>query len=205
MTDPSLHKKVYGPAFYVNCNFDTLHAFNSSNNDGYYSGRHPDREIKDVKPGEILLCKKQQAGSRTGKARVFSFLNGITAGADRDLARADIKDHYVYFGVAETEHRSTGKYDVQGLVARVGGVVTVHNESKDTIHPGSRIVVDVPEDSYHVPGGRKGIHPDKRRCIFREAKDGETDADHIAVVGSAKSFAKPGSTFELLLHHRTYM
>ena len=205
---PSLHKRVYGPGFFCNANFDTLLAFKSQS--GGVFPRHSDREVQDVKPGEILICQKKGAGGRTGTARVISFLNGL-GGADKDEVRTNICRDYSFFGVAEGEHKSSGKYDVQGLSVKVGGLVTVLNEGPSTIHPGAKIVVDTPDEIY-AGAGRRGIHPQKARLIFREwryvEKDGKP-ADVVgrtclAVVGSAKSFAKQGSRFELLLHHRAY-
>jgi len=203
-----MKKKVYGPAFYINCTFDSLASYSARNNSNCYFRTHPDRELHDVKPGEILLCKKKQAGSSSGKARVVSFLNGLCKGDTNLENRKEgyvmfnryIREHYSFLGVAETEHKATGKRDLQGLVARVGGVVTVLNESDETIHPGAAIVAAVPEEIASNLSGRKGVHPDKARCIFRE----KSAKPHIALIGTAKSFAKKGSRFELLLHHRSY-
>ena len=198
-----LKKKVYGPAFYINCQFDSLVSFSARSRSNCFFPTHPDREIHDIKPGEILLCKKKQAGSASGKARVISFLNGLCDGSTKDnyvKFNDYIRDNYTFLGVAETEHKATGKRDLQGLVARVGGVVTVLNESEGTIHPGAAIVAAVPQSISNNLSGRKGVHPDKARCVFREINDDP----HIAIVGTAKSFAKKGSRFELLLHHRSY-
>ena len=110
----------------------------------------------------------------------------------RELLR-DVK----FIGVAVTPHKAEKiqKFD-QGFVACVSGVITVVNESGETLHPGMPLTIGVCT-SYPR---QHGIHNKKVRFCFRKA--GPEDP----VVGKALSYSqKSGSTVDILLHpQRTY-
>jgi hypothetical protein len=74
-------------------------------------------------------------------------------------------------GVAQTEHKFEKNLKIdQGLVACVGGVVTVLNESEDTIHPGDHLVLGLP----HGGAMQSGIPKQKMRFVFQRAPPTQT-------------------------------
>ena len=164
-----------------------------------------EREVFDVKEGEILVSKQSPGRISDGYARVFSSINGWQGmpanirqanGPDADAAKkAWIKERVQFIGVAVTGHeaKKIAKFD-QGFVACISGIVTVMNESQDTLHPGTPLTYDVCS-KYPI---QHGIHARKVRFHFRKALQGEE------VVGKALSYSKKGSTVDILLHPVKY-
>lgn len=172
-----------------------------------------DREVFDVKEAEILVSKRSPGRISDGFARVFSSVNGWQgmpatytpppgapgAGVPRTPTDDDkkllIRDKVKFIGIAVTEHRAEkiAKFD-QGFVACISGIVTVMNESADTMHPGTPLTFDVCS-KYPI---QHGIHARKVRFHFRKAGDGDP------VVAKALSYSKKGSTVDILLHPQKY-
>lgn len=160
-----------------------------------------DREVFDVKEGEIIVSKRSAGRISDGFARVFSSVNGwqgmpanIRQGGDGDKKRF-IKSKVKFVGIAVTEHRAEkiAKFD-QGFVACISGIVTVMNESSETMHPGTPLTFDVCT-KYPI---QHGIHARKVRFHFRKAIGNEP------VVAKALSYSKKGSTVDILLHPQKY-
>ena len=158
-----------------------------------------DREVFDVKEGEILVSKRSPGRISDGFARVFSSINGwqgMPAAANTDeLKKAHIRSKVKFIGIAVTEHRAEkiAKFD-QGFVACISGIVTVMNESAETMHPGTPLTFDVCT-KYPI---QHGIHARKVRFHFRKANGDEP------VVAKALSYSKKGSTVDILLHPQKY-
>ena len=160
-----------------------------------------DREVFDVKEAEILVSKRSPGRISDGFARVFSSVNGWQGMplADRQGTDADKKRHIMgkvkFVGIAVTGHRTQkiAKFD-QGFVACISGIVTVMNESSETMHPGAPLTFDVCS-KYPI---QHGIHARKVRFHFRKALPGES------VVAKALSYSKKGSTVDILLHPQKY-
>ncbi len=157
-----------------------------------------EREVFDVAEGEILVSKMAPGRISDGFARVFSSINGWR-GCDNsltDVAKKNaIKSKCQFIGVAVTGHRAEkiAKFD-QGFVACVSGVVTVMNESSETLHPGTPLTWDV-SSKYPI---QHGIHSRKVRFHFRKARQGEP------IVAKALSYSKKGTTVDILLHPVKY-
>ena len=161
-----------------------------------------DREVFDVKEGEILVSKRSPGRISDGFARCFSSINGWQ-GVSRQVRQGDndgdkkreIMSKLQFIGVAVTEHKAMkiAKFD-QGFVACISGIVTVMNESADTMHPGTPLTFDVCT-KYPI---QHGIHARKVRFHFRKAQRGEN------VVAKALSYSKKGSTVDILLHPQKY-
>jgi len=154
-------------------------------------------EVFDVAEGEILVSKQAPGRISDGYARVFSTVNGwqgmplaIRQGDDADKKK-EIKKKCKFIGVAVTGHRAQkiSKFD-QGFVACISGIITVMNESPDTLHPGALLTWEV-SDKYPI---QHGIHA--RKVRFRFKKAGPDDE----VVGKVLSYSKKGSTVDILLH-----
>lgn len=161
-----------------------------------------DREVFDVAEAEILVSKRSPGRISDGFARVFSSVNGwqgmpanIRNGVDDNLKKNWIKEKVKFVGIAVTGHRAMkiAKFD-QGFVACISGIVTVMNESADTLHPGAPLTFDVCS-KYPI---QHGIHARKVRFHFRKAERGEP------VVAKALSYSKKGSTVDILLHPQKY-
>jgi hypothetical protein len=168
-----------------------------------------EREVFDVKEGEILVSKQAPGRISDGFARVFSSVNGwqgvprllppLGGGAPAPLndsqKKNEIKRKCQFVGVAVTEHKAMkiAKFD-QGFVACISGIITVMNESGETMHPGTPLTWDVCS-KYPI---QHGIHARKVRFHFRKALGGEE------VVAKALSYSKKGSTVDILLHPVKY-
>lgn len=172
-----------------------------------------EREVFDVKEGEIIVSKQSPGRISDGFARVFSSVNGWQgmprqiipgagapgAGIARPLTdnekKDEIKRKCQFVGIAVTEHQAKkiAKFD-QGFVACISGIVTVMNESQETMHPGTPLTWDVCT-KYPI---QHGIHARKVRFHFRKALRGEE------VVAKALSYSKKGSTVDILLHPVKY-
>ena len=157
-----------------------------------------EREVFDVAEGEILVSKMAPGRISDGFARVFSSVNGWR-GCDNTLTDAEkkqrVKEKCQFIGVAVTGHKAEkiAKFD-QGFVACVSGVITVMNESSETLHPGTPLTWDV-SGKYPI---QHGIHSRKVRFHFRKAQRRE------AIVAKALSYSKKGTTVDILLHPVKY-
>lgn len=157
-----------------------------------------EREVFDVAEGEILVSKQAPGRISDGYARVFSSVNGwrgVDNGLGLEAKKRAIKAKCQFVGVAVTGHRAEkiAKFD-QGFVACISGIITVMNESQETLHPGTPLTWDV-STKYPV---QHGIHARKVRFHFRKAVDLEP------VVAKALSYSKKNSTVDILLHPVKY-
>ena len=163
-----------------------------------------DREVFDVKEGEILVSKLSAGRLSDGYARCFSSINGwqgMPANAlTDDQKKEHIRGKVKFIGVATTGHQAMkiAKFD-QGFVACISGIVTVMNESNATMHPGTPLTYDVCS-KYPI---QHGIHARKVRFHFRKAERRE-DGTMEPVVAKALSYSKKGSTVDILLHPQKY-
>ena len=157
-----------------------------------------EREVFDVAEGEILVSKMAPGRISDGFARVFSSVNGWRSVSNQlgdDAKKEAIKEKCQFIGVAVTGHKAEkiAKFD-QGFVACVSGVITVMNESSETMHPGTPLTWDV---SGKYPT-QHGIHSKKVRFHFRKAEPGES------IVAKALSYSKKNTTVDILLHPVKY-
>lgn len=207
MTTVPLARRLAGPSFSLNVRYDQAFMTKRRNHSSADICVGPnvktdftsEYEVFDVAEGEILMSKFQPGRLSDGYARCFSTINGwqknYVDGKDADSCtktrEALLKD-VQFIGVAVTPHRTEKiqKFD-QGFVACVSGVVTVVNESGQTLHPGMPLAVGVCQ-SYPR---QHGIHNKKIRFCFKKAEKGDD------IVGKALSYShKMGSTVDILLH-----
>ena len=215
MSTVPLARRLAGPSFSLNVRYDqafmTKRRTRSSADIGVGVNVKTDftseYEVFDVAEGEILVSKFQPGRLSDGYARCFSSVNGwqknyakLDGAPDNqkkteeycEYNRNALLDDVQFIGVAVTPHKSEKiqKFD-QGFVACVSGVVTVVNESGETLHPGMPLAIGVCQ-SYPR---QHGIHSKKIRFCFRKAVIGDE------VVGKALSYShKAGSTVDILIH-----
>lgn len=208
MTTVPLARRLAGPSFSLNVRYDQafMTKRRTRSSADICVGKNvktdftSEYEVFDVAEGEILVSKFQPGRLSDGYARCFSTINGWQKdydikGKDADSCKrtreALLKD-VQFIGVAVTPHKSEKiqKFD-QGFVACVSGVVTVVNESGQTLHPGMPLAIGVCQ-SYPR---QHGIHNKKIRFCFRKAEKGDD------IVGKALSYShSAGSTVDILLH-----
>lgn len=208
MTTVPLARRLAGPSFSLNVRYDQAFMTKRRNHSSADICVGPnvktdftsEYEVFDVAEGEILMSKFQPGRLSDGYARCFSTINGWQKnygidGKDADSCtrtREALLRDVQFIGVAVTPHRTEKiqKFD-QGFVACVSGVVTVVNESGQTLHPGMPLAVGVCQ-SYPR---QHGIHNKKIRFCFKKAEKGDV------IVGKALSYShKMGSTVDILLH-----
>ena len=224
-------KRVAGPSFVVNVRFDDHQMMRCKNNTNVNSflskGRRLD-EVYDVKEQEFLVALKAEKSAHymDGYTHCFSSANNFsgvdpTEGDIGKIKEAILKD-VRFIGVAVTEYTPSAAYQEQGFVAQVGGVVTVTNESHDTIYPGDKVMLDVSLRGGTGPRSQsqKGIPSEKIRFTIRRAKTtpemlaGITANDKASiikeyqemqerVVGKSFSYARHGDRLEINLQPRS--
>jgi hypothetical protein len=226
MSTIKLARRLAGPSFSLNVRYDqgymTKRRTKSSQDIGISKNVRTDftseYEVFDVAEGEILVSKDQPGRLSDGYARCFSSVNGWqgalsdkklgpdgkpvtvngkTTPADEEDKRRELCSKVKFIGVAVTPHRTAKiqKFD-QGFVAIVSGVITVVNESGETLHPGTPLTFDVCKE---YPK-QHGIHSKKIRFCFRKAKGDEK------VVAKALSYSqKTNSTVDILLHPQRHL
>lgn len=225
-------KRIAGPGFHVNVRYDdeTAAQMRSGITSNPNLPRSNSDESYDVKEMELLVTKRVSAMYRDGYTHCFSMLNGYT---DKDLGNKTGEDlesailkNLKFVGVAVTEYKPSKAYSEQGFVAQVGGVVTLLNESSETIKPGQKVRIGVELNIRRNITRDKGIPREKIRfCIkpavdtdkmIEEANPGKNSIDHVnlkafldkyrqsndLVIGKALGLAKPGDRVEVLLQPR---
>ena len=225
-------KRIAGPGFHVNVRYDdeTAAQMRSGITSNTNLPRSNSDECYDVKEMELLVTKRVSAMYRDGYTHCFSMLNGYTSDkllnkTGNDLESAILKD-LKFVGVAVTEYKPSKAYSEQGFVAQVGGVVTLLNESSDTIKPGQKVRIGVELNIRRNITRDKGIPREKIRFCIKPAVDTETMINeanpnktpiehndleefldnyrqmHDLVIGKALGLAKPGDRVEVLLQPR---
>ena len=215
MTTVPLARRLAGPSFSLNVRYDQafMTKRRTRSSADICVGKNvktdftSEYEVFDVAEGEILVSKFQPGRLSDGYARCFSTVNGwqkdyakLRKVPDKDrkdpevckVNREQLLKDVQFIGVAVTPHKSEKiqKFD-QGFVACVSGVVTVVNESGETLHPGMPLAIGVCQ-SYPR---QHGIHNKKIRFCFRKAEKGDD------IVGKALSYShSAGSTVDILLH-----
>lgn len=235
-----MSKRLAGPGFYLNVRFDKDTVTRNRGTKTPYSDddrslsyeHHQSEELFDIKEGEILISKKNGRKARSQLPHVFSSLNGFPKSGKVDPL-GEMLDESLFIGVAQTEHKASSNKSglEQGLVAVVSGVVTVMNESKQTIHPGDLLYLGLPTG----PAKQKGVPQHKMRyCFtnrpkFRRPSDAEFDeivrlrgmpatdknnnrlrnflmsvstSSNPPCIAKALSFATHGQRMDVLLHPR---
>lgn len=171
-------KRLAGPAFYLNVKYDQNLMYsqmsNASSGDKLGLNDQTGRiayENFDIKEGELVFTKKVAASRSSTDAYVISSLNGANDIEDKDQSedamKMELVEKYKFLGVAQTEHVAKKQFEVdQGLVTCVGGVVTIQNDHSSTVHPGDRLVVDIPDLNKPI----RGVPRTKKRFCLRPAK-----------------------------------
>ena len=201
-------KRLAGPAFYVNCDFDefTLTANKRENNPSSIKGYGIKSEdvLFDVKEGEVLVTHVNKSRGRRmfkacGRGRVLSSLNGaLTETADE----SSLLEDYNFIGVAQTEHKYVrNPRDKQGLVACVGGVFTITNLSDSTISPGEMLYMNTMGTKYRKIR-RRGIPEHKMVFCLSSTDPSVVGTVLYRPVAKALSYSKPGQRLDILLHPR---
>lgn len=225
-------KRIAGPGFHVNVRYDdeTAAQMRSGITSNSELPRSNSDECYDVKEMELLVTKRVSAMYRDGYTHCFSMLNGYTSDSLQsqtgdNLESAILKD-LKFVGVAVTEYKPSKAYSEQGFVAQVGGVVTLLNESSETIKPGQKVRIGVELNIRRNITRDKGIPREKIRFCIKPAVDTEKMIDqakpngmdlsndkikefldnyrqmHDLVIGKALGLAKPGDRVEVLLQPR---
>jgi len=133
-------------------------------------------EIYDVKEQEILIAERASGGMfHDGYTHCYSSLNGYPVPAEVQTPQ-ELKEYIFnrvkFVGIAVTEQKSDDRLIENGLVAQVGGVVTLLNNGTEPIHPCDKIMLDI-----NFSKGRsnitreKGIPREKVRIAVTPAKD----------------------------------
>lgn len=226
-------KRVAGPSFVVNVRFDDHQMMRCKNNTNVNSflskGRRLD-EVYDVKEQEFLVALKAEKSAHymDGYTHCFSSANNFSGVDPAESNIGKIKEAILkdvrFIGVAVTEYKPSAAYQEQGFVAQVGGVVTVTNESHETIYPGDKVMLDVSLRSGTGPRSintnQKGIPAEKIRFTIRRAKTTKEMLDSITkidkadiikeyqqmqerVVGKSFSYARHGDRLEINLQPRS--
>ena len=232
-------KRVAGPTFVVNVRYDDHQMMRCKNNTNrnvlLAKGSRLD-EVYDVKEQELLVALKANNGAHymDGYTHCFSFANnfpGVDAQeGDIDRIKESILEKVNFIGVAATEYMPSTAYREQGLVAQVGGVVTVVNESHETIYPGSKVMLDVALRRANQQGknmSQKGIPAEKIRFTVKKAgvtrdmvekASANLDGDGVnrdmqfiknyqalqeRVIGKSNNYARHGDRLEIILQPRS--
>lgn len=202
-------KRLAGPAFYVNCDFDSdlLQRNKESRITNQFRGYGVTTEnaLFDVKEGEVLVTyddTTRRMFKPCGRARVFSSLNGMNfdEGNEGDMIKS-----FKFIGVAQTEHRYVkNPRDRQGLVACVGGVFTVTNMSDSIVSPGQLLYMGTLGNKYQK-NKRRGIPLNKMVFCLKpmdNANPNQGTGNDCCPVAKALSYSKPGQRLDILLHPR---
>ena len=224
-------KRIAGPSFVINVRYDDHHKMRCLNNTKINpflkKGRNMD-ECYDVKEAELLVAYKAQKGAKymDGYTHCFSSANNFSVDpsvANIDEVKEKILQDVVFVGVASTEFVPRAAYQEQGFVAQVGGVVTVMNESHDTIYPGDKVMLDVSLRANGAKGRgivQKGIPAEKIRFTVKRAmptdqlisslkstapKDVIREYQQLQerVIGKSFSYARHGDRMEINLQPRS--
>jgi hypothetical protein len=150
-------------------------------------------EIYDVKEQELLVAERASGSMyHDGYTHCYSALNGYdipaSIGVSPDAVKAYILNRVKFVGVAVTEQRSDDKLIDQGLVAQVGGVVTILNNGEKPIMPCDKVALDI-----NFSKGRrsitreKGIPREKVRFCVRPADD------DLAIIEKCKTLCLKGA------------
>lgn len=143
--------RVAGPSFNINVKYDhdTVAAMRGSYGTGNQSSLLPassQKECYDIKEQEILVAKST-AGSmyRDGFTHVFSSVNGYDVGGatSRKGIKSKILNEVRFIGIATTEKKVDDRQMGNGLVATVGGVVTILNSGEKNIYPSDKVMLDL--------------------------------------------------------------
>lgn len=232
-------KRVAGPGFHVNVRYDDHLIAQCKNNitSNFKPLSHGRRlqEVYDIKEQELLVARNKQLGANyfDGYTHCFSAVNyyplkdkGLNQNSTPDQIAEALLKQVRFIGIATTEYVPTAGFQEQGFVAQVGGVVTVLNESADTIYPGEKVALGLNLSQSRRIVRDKGIPTEKIR--FTIVKAGSSDAmiaqaetnaggpgatakDIIKayqdlqerVIGKSYSFARPGDRLEIGLQPRT--
>jgi hypothetical protein len=154
--------RLAGSTFAYNVRFDQNRAQKIKDSIGIKD------ECLDIKPLEILVSHNSTSYSKHGKrTNVFSSAalfydetDDENRGHDHRIEPKNIR----FMGVAATVHQySANDFRVdQGLVANVAGIVTVQNNSEQTMYPGDLLVLD----TKHALSQEKGVPRDKKVFSF---------------------------------------
>ena len=157
-------------SFDINVSFDIRHYQNVKygNIVNPYFNAVAGGEAFNVMEGELLMKFKKGAGVtyRDHQLHAFSFANGLkvpavprpsvlTASKANDLSNNDtaesttqrflVLNQLRFAGVAVTGFKPEADVFEQGFVSTLGGLNTIFNNGKDTIHAGDTLAVDLPQ------------------------------------------------------------
>lgn len=188
--------RVAGPGFHCNVRYDQFTIAQMRGRGGMKTVNpllpaSTHAEIYDVKEQELLVAERASGSMyHDGYTHCYSALNGYDIPGNITSAQA-VKDYILnrvkFVGVAVTEQRSDDKLIDQGLVAQVGGVVTILNNGEKPIMPCDKVALDI---NFSV-GRRsitreKGIPREKVRFCVRPADDDQTIIDTCLNLCSTK-------------------
>ena len=197
-------------------------------------------EAFQIMEGELLMKFKPDEGAsyRDHQMHVFSFANGLKTDGDAITRRLNantsapdvpihtrptrenplvafderrsILNKMEFAGVAVTGFKPEVDVFEQGFVATVGGLNTIFNNGKDTIHAGQILVVDIPQvagrDQRKNRALQGGIPNDKLQFVVRPFDNALTDyggnEKFVAryIIGTALSYARAGDPVDIVLH-----
>lgn len=213
-----LPKRIAGPGFHVNVRYDDQTVAEMRIQPGGIN-KSTSSECYDVKEMELLVTKKQSGMYNDGYTHCFSSLNGydteekelVRLTDDTDKEEAILKS-VSFVGVAVTEYIPSKAYSEQGFVSQIGGVVTLLNESSETIHAGQKVRLGVDFKYNRKVTRQKGIPRDKLRFCIKPVKKENlpTNENEIKewiksqdlVIGKALGLARAGDRVEVLLQPR---
>lgn len=175
--------RVAGPGFHVNTRMDefaiaSMRGNKAVKNLSPYLPSSPNPEIFDIKEYELLVALRDSAAMyHDGYTHCFSALNGYNlpkeiSSTDSQAIKNYIFDKVKFVGVAVTEQKCDSKLIDQGLVAQVGGVVTILNGGTKAIHPTDKVMLDINFSPGRSSKTRdKGIPREKVRFCISPVED----------------------------------
>lgn len=182
-----------------------------------YFPAHATDEAYQVMEGEVLMQTNTPQVRRYGdhQMHVFSFANGLQAdGAVLNASNAASPDKAAimsglkYAGVAVTEFTPEKDVFEQGFVMTLAGLNTIFNNGSSIIYPGDVICADIPFVA--AKGARKnralqtGVPREKLQFVITPLRQlsqqiTEQEASRF-IMGTALSYARPGSSIDVVLH-----
>lgn len=186
-----------------------------------YFPAHGTDEAYHVLEGEILMQTATAQVRRYGdhQMHVFSFANGLKAdnavlNASHDPEKsvpdkAAVLGGLKYAGVAVTEFAPERDIFEQGFVMTVAGLNTIFNNGASIIYPGDVVCADIPFSA--AKGARKnralqtGVPREKLQFVVTPLRDliAQGVPEEVAsrfIMGTALSYARPGSSVDIVLH-----
>jgi len=227
-------------SFDINVSFDIRHYQNVKYGnviDPYFNAVATG-EAFQVMEGEILMKYKKGQGVtyRDHQLHAFSFANGlkvpnailnsslVNSASSNDAAVVDddglvnvgratrqaVLGQLDFAGIAVTGFKPEVDVFEQGFVSTLGGLNTIFNNGRDTIHAGDILAVDLPETVGPNRAKRRalqtGVPNEKLQFVVRPFEkmvaDYNVNPSELSsyIIGTALSYSRAGQPVDIVLH-----